>query len=564
MSILRTLLSGPFSRIRVRRTRLTVVPEDVVDLDAMSQDAKTAHNRAASRLSPEILEMVFWFAAAAWPASKRAEEGRRYDLGWIQITHVCRYWREVALRDHRLWSEISLDEMSAPWRSTMLYRSRKRPLALSVDLRRSEPKELDALCRIILDYYTLLRTEHLAVILPLGEEPTFEILVDVFESTRQAPILESLEIINDPKAYPYSILSSGSEPGVPPSPPNLKSLRLVNCCLDWRQPRFETLTHLDIEITSCRRMLFRHVATPRSIVTWLRSMPDLQTLRLRGIFYELTPEAMARQFESNEVAKLPKLSELWLHGPAQVCVAIAVHLEYPPTAHVQIYTPRGSATLDLPALFSRLPAMRTLQLDFRYWADLRIKLWASPHDPKSAQTATPNLDLRLGRSDDRVSQASYVTGNPLLGLNLESIVNLIVETGVTTRESWSGTRWRKLLAPAVNVRALHLTAEPAVAGAILALSSPVEGKLTSIHGPELMMLFPALEMLGISGLITRHTVVDGLSIWDALFQCLEMRRMRECSIGLVELPGPLSVYPPETPWKRLEGLVSVRIGECVG
>ncbi|KAI0060087.1 hypothetical protein BV25DRAFT_1917962 [Artomyces pyxidatus] len=532
----------------------------------MSQNA-TYHNRVASRLSPEILEMVFRFTAAAWPTSKRGVEGRRYDLGWIQVTHVCRYWREVALRDYRLWMEISLNEVSAPWRSEMLVRSRNRPLALSVDFRRSEPDLYDDLLCAVIKESTLLCTKHLSVTLPFDQHSALEVLVNVFVYTGTAPLLESLDITNGLQSYSYPIPPHLLQTGMPPDAPNLKSLRLVNCCINWSMPRFKTLTHLDIEVTvpsKYPRWDVKHGTTSYHLVTGLRSLPALESLRLRGIFRKSTTEAIGPQLDPNEVTRLPNLTELWLHGPTQICVEVALHLEYPSTTRVQIRTTKGPATHDLPQLLSRLPALCTLKLDLRYWADMHMTLWDAHHDRKSAHTATPIFDLNIGRSPDRKSQANYVTGNPLLGLKLQNITSLIFETSRTLPEFWPEERWRMLFAPAVNVRALHLIDKPALAGALLGLCSPVEGKHASFCGPEFMMLFPSLEKLAFSGLTMHDMLIDDLPIWDLLFWCLELRRTRGCDIKLVELPGPRYVYPPETPWNRLQGLVTARIGEFVG
>ncbi|KAI0060060.1 hypothetical protein BV25DRAFT_978029 [Artomyces pyxidatus] len=522
----------------------------------------TAHNRVASRLSPEIMEMVFWFAAVAWPASKRAGEGRRYDLGWIRVTHVCRYWREVALHNYRLWLEISLDEVSAPWRSAMLVRSRNRPLALSVDLRQSEPDRRDDLVSAIVEDSTIRRTRHLEVQLPLGRDAAFQVVVDVFMRSQPAPLLESLDMTNNPTNPPCAIPPSASAPGMPYAP-NLKFLRLVDCYIDWSDHRFEALTHIDIQITRFPMASYEHAATPYDLVNGLRRMPALETLRLFNVFRELDDHerAMGPLLLPKDVAKLPNLTELWLFGPTRSCIELVIHLEYPATTRVTMRT-GGPATLDLPQLLSRLPTMRTLRLDFRDRAAVLMKLWAVHHDHESVEKAIPDFDLRIERSPVHEPQANYVSGNPLQGLNLRNLSSLIYDASVGESDLWSEVRWRELLAPAVNIKALHLIDQRALAGSILALTNPVEGKHTSICGPDLMMLFPVLKMLSFSGFTVNPNkfLVDGLPLLETLYRCIEIRRARECKIEMIMLPGPIFIlFPPEIPRVRLEELLDPQI-----
>ncbi|ETW85332.1 hypothetical protein HETIRDRAFT_310269, partial [Heterobasidion irregulare TC 32-1] len=53
-------------------------------------------------LPSETLVHVFYFLAVINPPWI-------CDLGWIKISYICRYWREVALEYQKLWSIINLD-----------------------------------------------------------------------------------------------------------------------------------------------------------------------------------------------------------------------------------------------------------------------------------------------------------------------------------------------------------------------------------------------------------------------------------------------------------------------
>ncbi|KAI0045364.1 hypothetical protein FA95DRAFT_1476973, partial [Auriscalpium vulgare] len=81
-----------------------------------------------ARLPSEILARIFSFAARAEPipggystspASKR--------MGWIKVTHVCHYWREVALAHPALWERVSFS-IGPEWTEELLARSKGAPI----------------------------------------------------------------------------------------------------------------------------------------------------------------------------------------------------------------------------------------------------------------------------------------------------------------------------------------------------------------------------------------------------------------------------------------------------
>ncbi|KAI0061051.1 hypothetical protein BV25DRAFT_1785934, partial [Artomyces pyxidatus] len=57
-----------------------------------------------ARLPPEILDRIFAFVAHQTLSVKNSN---REDGRWINITHVCRSWRELAMSSHTLWTSIS-------------------------------------------------------------------------------------------------------------------------------------------------------------------------------------------------------------------------------------------------------------------------------------------------------------------------------------------------------------------------------------------------------------------------------------------------------------------------
>ncbi|TEB23193.1 hypothetical protein FA13DRAFT_1640179, partial [Coprinellus micaceus] len=55
--------------------------------------------RPINRLPPEIFSTIFQLVKDDITEAER--------VSWIKVTHVCRYWREIALDHASLWSNIS-------------------------------------------------------------------------------------------------------------------------------------------------------------------------------------------------------------------------------------------------------------------------------------------------------------------------------------------------------------------------------------------------------------------------------------------------------------------------
>ncbi|KAH9985026.1 hypothetical protein BJV77DRAFT_1174720, partial [Russula vinacea] len=80
-----------------------------------------------SLLPPEVLARVFHFLLLEEPPFPIER-----DLGWRRATHVCRFWRQVALDDSSLWGTISGITTNAELISEMLARSRDAPLDIDL------------------------------------------------------------------------------------------------------------------------------------------------------------------------------------------------------------------------------------------------------------------------------------------------------------------------------------------------------------------------------------------------------------------------------------------------
>jgi hypothetical protein len=74
-------------------------------------------------LPSEVLTRVFHFLSLEEPPCSGGQ-----NLAWIRVTHVCRFWRQVALGDLSLWARISGVPTNTELISEMLARARNMPL----------------------------------------------------------------------------------------------------------------------------------------------------------------------------------------------------------------------------------------------------------------------------------------------------------------------------------------------------------------------------------------------------------------------------------------------------
>jgi len=68
-------------------------------------------SQPVNHLPPEILAHIFEAVQICWNLTLRpfGKETKRANE-WLRVTHVCRYWRRVALSTPSLWTNIVLSQ----------------------------------------------------------------------------------------------------------------------------------------------------------------------------------------------------------------------------------------------------------------------------------------------------------------------------------------------------------------------------------------------------------------------------------------------------------------------
>jgi hypothetical protein len=162
-----------------------------------------------SVLPPEVLARVFRFLSLQEPPCSGKQ-----NLGWIRATHVCCFWRQVALGDSSLWARISGMPTNLELISGMLARTRNAPLDIDIDLDRTLFPEL-----ILLMFPT-----HLSHTRKLRLETVISLHFDSFRGIyiEKAPALEHFKL--DSFSSPIIFRESGGTTLFKGRAPNLQTL----------------------------------------------------------------------------------------------------------------------------------------------------------------------------------------------------------------------------------------------------------------------------------------------------------------------------------------------------
>ncbi|KAJ3540384.1 hypothetical protein NMY22_g4323 [Coprinellus aureogranulatus] len=126
-AVTRGLLSIPVSSI----------PEGYEDMlqkriTALEDEARALKNRKnalvpINRLPHEILSTIFQTTKSLLKYTYPQPRNR---LTWVRVSHVCRYWREVALDAASLWSYLDFPRPDPEFTRLMLQRSKNAPLTV--------------------------------------------------------------------------------------------------------------------------------------------------------------------------------------------------------------------------------------------------------------------------------------------------------------------------------------------------------------------------------------------------------------------------------------------------
>jgi F-box-like len=274
-------------------------------------------NVPISRLPPEILSAIFFYNVL--------DGGHDFSYrfisaslgGWISVTYVCHYWREIALQSASLWSHWGVPD--ARWTDIFFSRSRQAPLYIRTSF--SSRLDLATFLELLRKSNCLDRTRELHLQGPGA------CLTEVLEIFNHRPTSDDL-INSIPESSMQSIIIHPTFSTVLqlPAPflshrfPHLWQLKLVDCTFDWDSAIFESahLTHLTISMLPSSA----HTTVSR-ILSILAQQPLLEEFSFR-----YTDPLSSSDEPGASPINLPRLRSVELEGLAQSCFRLITGLSY--------------------------------------------------------------------------------------------------------------------------------------------------------------------------------------------------------------------------------------------
>ncbi|VDB87704.1 unnamed protein product [Peniophora sp. CBMAI 1063] len=306
---------------------------DCIEHEVARLRAQLNASSPSHMIPPDIWMNIFHHLAALMPHSYGYQDCG--GLGWIRAaTHVCRYWRSVAMQDKSLWRHAT-EALGPEWLALMLSRSGYKPEALglwgakeSMFLRPGAPPlceltRLRRLCIFIGDAYGL---DPRVLSLEARDIHTLKIharTVDVFG-------------ISEGKIAPIDVTS------VETLFPKLQALLIHNLPYVVPSQVFGLRSTLSQSLDTLSLTLNRwtiHSQTDVCVLTeFLRSQATLRSLTIRGYSFALSQDDIATETDDKKV-HCPNLKSLLLEiEEDESALAILARLSFPHDAKVAIRT----------------------------------------------------------------------------------------------------------------------------------------------------------------------------------------------------------------------------------
>ncbi|KAI0312904.1 hypothetical protein OF83DRAFT_600289 [Amylostereum chailletii] len=456
------VLLAAFHRIRLEDGRnADIVPSPHIKVRIpnfcnVAAGSKTRLNLSVlvSRLPPEVLTKIISIVAVLDPPF--APQGKhKGSLGWIQTTHVCRYWRDVILGDPVPWARVVCTFLSLDVATEMLERAGDVPLVLKV----AHPASATAL-----QEFALNLVQRASRIVWTIDEQNGGI-------NALARWMRALSEINLPDLENLEFKYTGEVPedAFLSSMPSLRATRLRHVVLKGIYIPFRpstALTELSLDTASMVWTSDRG----RQFFSLLGQAPNLEILHLRG---EAVPSAVPRSTRPR--VALPKLKQLLLaHADGQRCVQFWRALSASPSEYMLLETDlatRESLDLVFDTLHPRLArvhAIRGLRLlgrsdraDITFFEDaFVVPLHLDVPNPHLLSAApqdhwfTHGVRLKLGYTGDGRSESVLV--NVLLAMYRKLDLSRLEVVHLETAKELNVLEYANVLAPMKNLVGLSV------------------------------------------------------------------------------------------------------------
>lgn len=289
-----------------------------------------------SKLPPEVLREIFFQHKALYVFPEKGA------TTWQSVSHVCRYWRLLALQCSSLWTSIRLSDKDKCI-DEFLVRSNQLPLSVQWAV---YPSKSGATERVLATEMTRIEDLHLTLYYVYPHQTPNPLTAD------SAPLLRRLSLntntkhnrVDDNLSICSNILYNGAAP-------QLQDLRISSIDFRWlpgfRHPNMRELRILRAPGVS---------VTVQDITAALDAMPLLEVLILhRGL-----PDNIPPLQHGDHIVTLRQLRSIAIAGISFECANFLTYLEFPSDSSIRL----GSTTL------SHLSPLEPLQICMARFAEV--------------------------------------------------------------------------------------------------------------------------------------------------------------------------------------------------
>ncbi|PPQ99592.1 hypothetical protein CVT24_005172 [Panaeolus cyanescens] len=485
-----------------------------------------------SRIPFEILKEVFLLVADnTWGEEPYSERS------WIRVTHVCRYWRTVAVDTAQLWCRIG--SFSSDWIDVQLERSKRALLYVRIPHQLTR-KERQRALKVLAQPH---RLQSLSVYLHSGQRkhgappqpsPLIKSLLNVAAPSLTTLLIGSEDLPDPMCTLPSALLDGGT--------PLLRKLEIRDWDPQWSSPLFVGLTSLKISV--------RRRPQPFPLNTFLAALEKMPNL----VEFEMKCISNAVTRPTTRLVQLAHLKSLVLRTSFEECVSILSHIALPQTAYLELYLYFDYLPIHQPdALFRRLG--ESIERSFLSDPLSNPTLTFSNPRPISPSPLPHHLELTSLFISHETYQAklgaSWQNGSRAFMISLiarGSIEHLILKPFMITTLPFTSIRnvtlsgvvcrdTHKCLGSLPSIEKIHVLGEALgsfVTYAFNNMGKDVSGGRNSRENPtqrpighnalspNRSLCFPQLVFLDISNV--RFSVEGNLSPWTNLLDFLRFRR----------------------------------------